>query len=306
MYKKNQKSVFRIEAAAEKTTKKQKKNREQPNSTRNSKKDSLTRTGAMLTDGTLSTKASIREDEGDQEQPQIMLFDTDDARNCSDDGGGVDGGEDCNSTATSSGDSCEQPVGISHDVYNMFFLSNWFGPAFYYAFYVWFLKLALYTFLAIDAIDAMEVTYGVQKKVLAAQFLILPVAVAMQEDLINTYYMLANVKYSHEVQAQHRYASKLKYNISLFMRGADGIYSLFVNFVILVKATEVLSLFLNFAALNFLQHIDDIALRLAADGYLTDRLEQIANDVKRIKLPKKRSQVSYPATDCTHVFPDNF
>jgi hypothetical protein len=39
----------------------------------------------------------------------------------------------------------------------------------------------------------------------------------------------------------------------------DGQFSLFVNFVILLSATQVLSLFLNFAALQFIQTIDIIA-----------------------------------------------
>ena len=33
---------------------------------------------------------------------------------------------------------------IPDDVYSMFFLSNWFGPAFWYAFYVTGLKMAFY------------------------------------------------------------------------------------------------------------------------------------------------------------------
>jgi len=141
-----------------------------------------------------------------------------------------------------------------------------------------------------DAIE-IELEQATEKKVLAAQFLMLPVAVAMQEDLISTYYMIANVKYDHQILTQHPYATKIKFKASILMRGIDGFLSLLVNFIILVKSTEVLSLFLNFAALQFLTHIDDIALKLAADGYLTDRLEDVARDVMDTKLPKKHSAV---------------
>lgn len=150
--------------------------------------------------------------------------------------------------------------------------------------------MALYTFLVTDALE-IGLEPATEKKVLAAQFLMLPVAVAMQEDLIATYYMIANVKYDPKIRMKHKNATKLKFNISIMMRGLDGVYSLLVNFIILIKATEVLSLFLNFAALQFLQHIDDIALKLAADGYLTDRLEEVAITVMETKLPRKHSKV---------------
>jgi hypothetical protein len=46
----------------------------------------------------------------------------------------------------------------------------------------------------------------------------------------------------------------------------DGLYSLIINFVLLLITDEVLSIFLNFAALGFLQSIDDVAFHLAAHG----------------------------------------
>jgi len=185
-------------------------------------------------------------------------------------------------------------VPISHDVYNMFFVSKCFGSSFFYTFYVFFLKMALYTFLAKDAVELYG-TIGSQEQastaptVVAAQFLMLPVAVAMQADLISTYHLIANIKYSKHVLDKHPYAVKWKFNFASFLRGVDGLYSLLINFVILMKATDVLTLFLNFAALQFLQQIDDIALTLAANGYLSDGLEEVAQDVMKTRLPKKHN-----------------
>jgi len=45
-------------------------------------------------------------------------------------------------TKVDDGDGSER-VDISRDVYNMMFHSRWGGPAFWYAVYVFFLKLAL-------------------------------------------------------------------------------------------------------------------------------------------------------------------
>jgi hypothetical protein len=191
-------------------------------------------------------------------------------------------------------------VSIHDDVYNMFFLSHCCGQAFYYAAYVFSLKIALYTFLALDVIDEGIFNAGVggevSGKVLAAQCLMLPVAVAMQEDLIATYYLLANIKYCQSVRLKNPDARKWKYNVANFARGLDGMFSLLVNFVVLLKADSILPMFLNFAALQFLQTIDNIALQLAASGFLTERLEEVALAVKDCRLPKKHN-VYYKALD---------
>jgi hypothetical protein len=191
-------------------------------------------------------------------------------------------------------------VSIHDDVYNMFFLSNIGGQAFFYAAYVFALKLALFTLLALDVFDSSILTEnkasGGESKLLAAQCLMLPVAVAMQEDLIATYYLIGNIKYCATVRLRSPDARKWKYHTANIARGIDGMFSLLVNFVVLLRADDILSLFLNFAALQFLQTIDNIALQLAASGFLTERLEMVALTVKDTKLPKKNSKF-YRALD---------
>jgi len=179
-----------------------------------------------------------------------------------------------------------EEVPINTDVYNMFFLSNTGGQAFYYAAYIFLLKLALYTLLALDCWSA-ESPAETDKKVLIAQFLMLPIAVAMQDDLMTTFFLIGNIKFSAALQKENPGANNTKFHIANFARGIDGVYSLLINFVILKKADTVQALFLNFAALQFLQTIDNIALDLAADGYLTERLEEVAVNVKNAKLPRK-------------------
>lgn len=109
----------------------------------------------------------------------------------------------------------------------------------------------------------------------------------MQEDLIATYYLLSNLKYCPSVRNQSPDATKWKFYAAIICRAIDGVYSLMVNFMVLIAAEEVLTLFLNFAALQFLQTIDNIALDLAAAGYLSDKLERVARMVKQAELPKR-------------------
>jgi len=175
---------------------------------------------------------------------------------------------------------------LSDDVYNMFFLSNTNGPAFFYAVYIYLLKLSLYTVIAIHLYQEglPEETDNLVK---VTQFLLLPVAVAIQEDLISCFFVIANMEYSPAVLAKNPGASQWKFTVSNLCRGFDGLYCLGINFIVLLQASDVLSLFLNFAALQFLQTIDNVALHLAADGYLAERLEVVADNVATTKLPRK-------------------
>ena len=46
------------------------------------------------------------------------------------------------------------------------------------------------------------------------------------------------------------------------------------------------SIFLNFAALQFLQSIDDVAFTLADEGFFGDRMEKNCGIVRRVKFPR--------------------
>lgn len=74
------------------------------------------------------------------------------------------------------------------------------------------------------------------------------------------------------------------------MRFVDGLAFLFINTTLLLQATQVLSAFLNFAALQFLSSIDNVALHLARDGYLSESLEDIAGDVLLMKIARNHNE----------------
>lgn len=157
--------------------------------------------------------------------------------------------------------------------------------------------MALYTFLAVDVMRHVPGDLESDTLVAMAQFFMLPVAVAMQDDLTATYYLVANIKYDDSIRKQHPHALRWKFNVATACRFFDGLYSLLVNFVVMIYAETVLSLFLNFAALQFLQTIDNIALDLAADGYLSDRLETAAVSVQNASLPKRSESNKLRALD---------
>ena len=57
----------------------------------------------------------------------------------------------------------------------------------------------------------------------------------------------------------------------------------------MMYAVDVLNMFLNFAALQFLQDVDDVAYEMAKNGYLTGSLEIAALEVENTTLPSKRA-----------------
>eukprot|EP00571_Detonula_confervacea_P001777 CAMPEP_0172315280 /NCGR_PEP_ID=MMETSP1058-20130122/24739_1 /TAXON_ID=83371 /ORGANISM="Detonula confervacea, Strain CCMP 353" /LENGTH=518 /DNA_ID=CAMNT_0013029335 /DNA_START=85 /DNA_END=1638 /DNA_ORIENTATION=+ len=177
---------------------------------------------------------------------------------------------------------------IEDDVYSMFFLADSCSMSWWFAILVFILKLGLILIIAVDlyTTGTFPESADVPMLVKTTQFLLLPVNVAVQEELITTFFIYANLKWSKHILELHPGARKGKFHAANLMRFVDGLAFLFINTTLLLQATQVLGAFLNFAALQFLSSIDNVALHLARDGYLTESLEMVAGDVLLMKLPK--------------------
>jgi len=180
---------------------------------------------------------------------------------------------------------------VEDDVYNMFFLASYWDNSFWFAIGVFVLKEALIIIIAIDLF--INLTFpdpdDVKGSVQLTQLLLLPVNISVQEELITTFFIYANLKWSPQILELHPGATAGKFHVANLMRFLDGFAFLFINTVLLLQAVEVLTAFLNFAALQFLSSIDNVALHLARDGYLTESLERVAGDVLLMKLPKNHN-----------------
>ncbi|CAJ1907071.1 unnamed protein product [Cylindrotheca closterium] len=178
---------------------------------------------------------------------------------------------------------------LGEDVYSLIFVAPVFGRTFMFALYVVFLKLMLFTLLGFDLYSRSQGNFnGKSTLTRVTQFFLIPVAVAMQEDLMAVFARIANVKYDQDILETSPYATPSKFALSFLLRFADGLYSLILNFILLLITDEVLNLFLNFAALGFLQSIDDVAFSVVANGYLGDKMESRADLVRDISLPRRR------------------
>ncbi|KAG7355891.1 hypothetical protein IV203_000577 [Nitzschia inconspicua] len=190
----------------------------------------------------------------------------------------------CDSEATENVEEFE----LGEDVYNLIFISPVCSSSFIFSMYVVALKLTLFTFLGVDLYSRSNGGFDDKSPLIrATQFFLIPVAIAFQQDLIHVYTRIANIRYDPAIRKSIPEATEGKFALSFLLRFIDGLYSLIINFVLLLITDEVLSIFLNFAALGFLQSIDDVAFHLAAQGYLGDRMEKHCEIVKATTLPRR-------------------
>lgn len=177
------------------------------------------------------------------------------------------------------------------DIYSMLFLCHLFSSAALFSVLTFALKMMFFTFLMLDLLtgnpdeNPFGAPAGISNLVRTAQFFMLPVAVAIQQDLIGSIF-LVNVHYDSNVLLIAPGATYWKWVLSSGLRFIDGLYSLTVNFCVLLTSSEALGLFLNFAALAFLQTIDNVAFHLALHGYLNDAIEEVAHRTKKVTLPR--------------------
>mmetsp|Transcript_24831 Transcript_24831/g.71767 ORF Transcript_24831/g.71767 Transcript_24831/m.71767 type:complete len:743 (+) Transcript_24831:127-2355(+) len=188
------------------------------------------------------------------------------------------------------GDDDDDRHELYDDVYSMLFLAPANGRVVLFSIFTYILKTLLFTFVSIDLFsngyegNQLNIPSGISPTVRGAQFFMVLVLVAMQEDLMSSL-ALANVRYDPAILKAYPGATKTKWILASILRLFDGIYALGINFCILIQASDVLGMFLNFAALHFLGSVDNVSFHLALDGYLGDHIESIAKAATETTLP---------------------
>ena len=180
---------------------------------------------------------------------------------------------------------------LPSNIYSMLFLAPVFSSAFVFAFVIFAVKLFVFGILSLELYEAGVVYQGSNKHLLqAAQVIMIPVAVAIQEDLIESYALIANIRYDRASLQNFPAATFGKWVLSYFFRTLDGFVSLLINYILLLQAPDVLTLMMNFAALQFLQGLDDMAFDMGKNGYLTLYIEYLSNEGSQVTLPRKASR----------------
>lgn len=124
-------------------------------------------------------------------------------------------------------------------------------------------------------------------KVTVVKFFLIPVAVAMQEDMMDSFFFFANAIYCPSIMEHSPVATKHRLMFSYAMRIVDGVLSLFSNFFIMLITQNTKGVFLNFAALQFLYSIDDVFYELVIQGFFGDSMENLSKVCKDITLSRR-------------------
>lgn len=188
---------------------------------------------------------------------------------------------------------------LHKDTYNMFLMSqNWSAP-FFYSFVTFLNKLVLFGIVLYwiyrpggfrdEQKEWMNTNGGNLAIVQATQFMLIPVAIGITEELLITMTVLSTTGWHKDFLKVHPQATRLKWWIANSARGLDGLTWLLIITSLMLYATDVLNMFLNFAALQFLQCIDNVAYQLASEGYLSSTFEKVTNDVEDAKMKTVRN-----------------
>lgn len=166
---------------------------------------------------------------------------------------------------------------LDEDVYALIAICPVASLPFLFAIAIVVLKLVVYGIL-ISGIhpDLTQPLKILNIETTVVKFLLIPVSVAMQEDLMSAFFFFANAIYCPRMLEVSTSATKSKLYFSYILRTIDGIGSLYVNLTVMLITEETLGVFLNFAALQFLQSIDDVFYELIEKGFLGDSMEHWA------------------------------
>jgi len=196
----------------------------------------------------------------------------------------------------SSAFSCMERINLTEDIYSFVLACSYFCMEFWIAIYFICVKYLCYCVIFLNIMrDNRHEVFGEiieDKTVLATKFIMIPVAVAMQEDLITVYYNAANKKYDALTYKGNKNATEAKWILCNLLRAIDGIMSLAVNFAVMFYNSEILNIFLSFAALHFLQFIDDVIYELAEKGFFGHNMEQATIACKIITFTRRTTNAN--------------
>jgi len=186
---------------------------------------------------------------------------------------------------------------LSEDVYAFIIVCPLWSWPFWYAIYCILMKYVIYGILLSSIENDGDYEAGIDKDtgdviepdrlVQVVKFFLIPVAVAMQDDLMTVFANIANKEYDATVVKYTKSATLGKFILSNTLRLIDGFLSLGVNFGVMLMTNTILGIFLNFAALHFLQYIDDVFYDLVEQGFLGDSMEYVTNLCKQVTFKRR-------------------
>ena len=168
-----------------------------------------------------------------------------------------------------------QKIYLGENVYSLLVVAPVTTWTFLFSALVVCLKLVILVILSSD-IKYENIDYTPRAGLTFVKFFLIPIALAMQEDLMAAFDVIANGMWCESLVEHSTSATLSKVYFGYFLRGIDGCLSLYVNYgVLLTTNDEIVNVFLNFAALQFIYAIDDIFYELMKLGFFGDQMEHM-------------------------------
>lgn len=201
-------------------------------------------------------------------------------------------------------DASENPeltAALTEDTYSLLFVSEPWGQAFFYAIFSSITQCTILFLLLLDLIDIsddpptmangkenrLNIPVGVPIAVTVSQFAGIFVSVTFlldNGDLMKGCEHLWN-GYSKSFRKVAPHASFPKWLLSGLLQSFVGLQLTIILFVLMMQSTNVLGFCLNFAALMFIQEIDDAAFSVASQGLVSRKVQAECLGVGRIMIP---------------------
>jgi len=197
-----------------------------------------------------------------------------------------------------------EPCKLYDDIYGLIYFANMKNQAFYFALVICFIQSSLLLLIFFDMVqvglfESIDETNGLKNRI------DLPVAVPVSVNVAQFFGIVLSVMMVASEGDLTRSLTKFSegFNEDILLDDPDATYGswllgavlqTFVGivlaadlFVLLVQSRTVLEVCLNFAALHFVQEIDDVAFAVARAGFITQSIQDECKIVERYKTLEK-------------------
>ena len=118
---------------------------------------------------------------------------------------------------------------------------------------------------------------NVEVAVRAAELLAIIIAIIVQDDVKKVILILQDGYDADMFQETFGPdATKFKWALSIVLRATEGLFGLFVAFMLIMQSAKVLDLLLNFTAMEFVSVLDDVVFIMLREGYFGSRMMEQA------------------------------
>jgi len=179
----------------------------------------------------------------------------------------------------------EEIIPLGENIYSLLVVAPYFSWPFIFATFIVAIKLVCLSILITDIFFRDAEITPIYVAVLKA--CLIPVAIAMENDLMEAFMTLANGMWHPSMLEISTDATHFKLYLGYVLRTVDGILALYVNYAVLLVTADTKSIFLNFAALQFLYEIDEAFYELVKMGFFGDGMEHMTVLCSQIQLGRR-------------------